>query len=267
MRFPTDYFSCETGATAMRPFWLRPLALSVVAGLHALLLLPHRMKLEAVSPIDAIEVTLAPRGDDSAENQQKVDEILAAEPASPTQAQPQTEPAPLSEPPPPPEVPAPDAIPLPAKEARPADEPKQATDQEDRERERRAEAREARRKEREIADRRRQAQQARQAERRGSSSNQSAGGYSRANYAGLLMTELNHHRFYPAEVRAAGVTGSVGVAFTIGPSGRVVNQSITHSSGVAALDAAARLILAAIHAPPPPNGSFFASTSIRFHLN
>ena len=45
-----------------------------------------------------------------------------------------------------------------------------------------------------------------------------------------------------------------GVAFTIGPSGRVVSQSITRSSGNPMLDSAARTTLSAIHTPPPRTG-------------
>ncbi|MTV31586.1 TonB family protein, partial [Rhodoblastus acidophilus] len=56
-------------------------------------------------------------------------------------------------------------------------------------------------------------------------------------------------------------------AFTIGPSGRVVSQAITRSSGHAALDAAARAILSAVQAPPPPGGRFSTNTIIRFHLD
>ena len=64
-----------------------------------------------------------------------------------------------------------------------------------------------------------------------------------------------------------GVTGSVGVAFTVGASGRVVSQSITRSSGNSALDGAARAMMSAVHTPPPPGGSFSTSTTIQFNLN
>jgi protein TonB len=90
---------------------------------------------------------------------------------------------------------------------------------------------------------------------------------SKASYAGLVLAELNRRKFFPAAARAAGVTGAVGVAFTIGPSGRVVSASITRSSGDSALDGAARAILGALHAPPPPGGAFSTATSIRFNLN
>jgi len=90
---------------------------------------------------------------------------------------------------------------------------------------------------------------------------------SRGAYAGLVSAELRRRQFYPASARAAGVTGSVGVAFTIGASGRVTSQSITSSSGNSALDSAARTIMHAIHTPAPPGGSFSTATTLRFHMN
>jgi protein TonB len=123
-------------------------------------------------------------------------------------------------------------------------------------------------KERESAEKRRKAQEARQELKRGAAQgSQHATAMSPAAYAGLLASELRRHTFYPAAARAAGVTGVVGVAFTIGPSGRVVSQSITRSSGNAALDAAARTTLSAVHTPPPPGGRFSTSTNLRFHFN
>jgi hypothetical protein len=49
-------------------------------------------------------------------------------------------------------------------------------------------------------------------------------------------------------------------------SGRVGSAAIIHSSGFAELDSAAREILRSIAPPPPPVGSFSASTTIRFHF-
>ena len=59
----------------------------------------------------------------------------------------------------------------------------------------------------------------------------------------------------------------VGVAFTVGPSGRGISQSVTRSSGNAALDSAAHAILSAIHTPPPPGGRFSTSTNLRFNFH
>ncbi len=90
---------------------------------------------------------------------------------------------------------------------------------------------------------------------------------SSASYAVLLAAELRRHTFYPAAARAVGATGSVGVAFTVGPSGRVISQSVTRSSGNAALDSAAHAIMSAIHTPPPPGGRFSTSTNLRFNFH
>jgi protein TonB len=124
------------------------------------------------------------------------------------------------------------------------------------------------REEREIAERRRKAQDVRQELKRGAANGAAqASSMSPAAYAGLLAAEIRRRTFYPAAARAAGATGAVGVAFTVGPSGRVISQSITHSSGNPVLDAAARTTLSGIRTPPPPGGRFSTSTNIRFHFN
>jgi protein TonB len=243
----------KPGAAALRPVWLRPVALFGILGFHALVLAARGVAPETPSPMTAIEVSLAPMGDDSAANQTRLDEIAPAAPAAEALREAV---APPSEPP---KVVAPEAEPLPVEKPKPEVATTPAPNRAARERQKR--------KAQKIADERLQAQQARLAARRGSSTSRAASGAARANYAGLLMAELNRHRFYPGAARAAGVAGSVGVAFTVGPSGRVTSQAITRSSGVAALDAAARTILTFIHAPPPPGGSFYASTSINFHLD
>ena len=95
---------------------------------------------------------------------------------------------------------------------------------------------------REAVDReRRKAQEERQEAHRGAAQGAArAKGRSTASFAGLVIAELNRRKFFPAAARQAGATGAVGVAFTIGPSGRVISQSITRSSGNGALDGAAR---------------------------
>ena len=89
---------------------------------------------------------------------------------------------------------------------------------------------------------------------------------SRANYAALVIAQIQAHKFYPDAARAKGEQGAVGVSFTIGPSGRVGSAAVVRSSGFAELDGAAREILHSISPPPPPGGSFSASTTIRFHF-
>jgi protein TonB len=89
---------------------------------------------------------------------------------------------------------------------------------------------------------------------------------STAAYAGLVAAELNRHKVYPEAARASGASGSVGVAFTIGPSGHPTAIAVTVSSGNAALDSAARQAVASVHVPPPPGGIFRTATTIRFSL-
>ena len=58
-------------------------------------------------------------------------------------------------------------------------------------------------------------------------------------------------RDYPAEARAAGAEGSVGVQLGIGPDGRVGDCTVTRNSGVASLDAATCRILRERASFPP----------------
>jgi protein TonB len=88
----------------------------------------------------------------------------------------------------------------------------------------------------------------------------------RANYGAIVSAELNRHKFYPPGARARGETGSVGVSFSVGGSGRIVGHSIYSSSGSSALDGAVHQMMASAHAPPPPGGSFHGSILIRFDL-
>jgi protein TonB len=166
----------------------------------------------------------------------------------------------------PPRVVAPEAIPLPVEKPKPKVIVKRKPVVED-DRPTPAELRAEARRRAESAERRRKAQEARQARRRGTAQGGPSSGMSRGNYAGLLAAELRRHQFYPASARSEGVTGSVSVAFTVGASGRVVSQSITSSSGNAALDGAAHAMMRAVHTPPPPDGHFSTSTTIRFHLD
>lgn len=89
---------------------------------------------------------------------------------------------------------------------------------------------------------------------------------SNAAYAALVAAEINRHKFYPAGARASGANGSVGVTFSIGPSGAIRSHSIIRSSGNSALDAAVGQMLASSHPPPPPGGSFYGSTTIHFNF-
>ena len=258
---------------AVRPVWLRPLALGLIFALHAGLFFEFRASPPVLAPLDTVDVTLVPLGD-SAADQRKIEE-------SQPQSQPLPPPPPTVETPPelsapPPAVVAPEAIPLPAEPPKPVvkpgpikkpvlEKPARPTETELREQKQLEN-----RRIREAAERRRKdkAREAQQEARRGAANGRAnAGGMSSASYAALLAAELRRHTFYPAAARAVGATGSVGVAFTVGPSGRVISQSVTRSSGNAALDSAAHAIMSAIHTPPPPGGRFSTSTNLRFNFH
>ena len=253
-------------ASALRPPWLRPAALAVILAAHAAVFVEFAPEPAPAPQLESLEVGLVPLGD--AEQEQKPQqEIQPAEPPPPPpQAVAAAQPELTA---PPPQTIAPDAPPLPVAKPRPVVEPDE--DEPDPAELRRAERRQRERDQarREAVDReRRKAQEERQEAHRGAVQGAArANGRSIASFAGLVIAELNRRKFFPAAARQAGATGAVGVAFTIGPSGRVVRQSITRSSGNGALDGAARAILSAVHTPPPPGGSFSTATSIRFNLN
>jgi periplasmic protein TonB len=89
----------------------------------------------------------------------------------------------------------------------------------------------------------------------------------RFNYGMIVAAELNRRKSYPASARARGDTGSVGVNFTVGGSGRVVAHSIYASSGSSALDGVVHAMMAAVHPPPPPGGVFHGRITINFNLS
>ncbi len=254
-----------SSGVGLRPVWLRPLALSLILTAHAALLFAAKADLEPPPSLDSMEVSLVPLGN-STVDQKPQDEIKPQEEAKPPE---NVKPSPaVTLTAPPPQQVAPEAPPLPIAKVKPIlkPKPKPAVEEDDDEPSP-AQLREIARRKHEAMERRRQAQEARQEARRGQAGGSEQGGMSRANYAGLVVAELNRHKFFPAAARAAGVTGSVGVAFSIGSSGRVVSQSVTRSSGNGSLDSAARAMMSAIQAPSPPGGHFSTSTTIRFNLN
>ena len=256
-------------AVAIRPVWLRPTALALIVAAHSTAFIVFNPDVVPSPPLELMEVGLVPLGDSDAE-QKSQDEIAPAEPPAAEAAPAAAAPPELTAPPP--ERIAPDAPPLPVAKPKPPkpvakleDEPDPAETQ--RILRHKRELAEKRRQERDEALERRRAQEARLEARRGAAQGSAHGsGMSPSTYAGLVVAELNRRKFFPAAARAAGITGSVGVAFTIGPSGRVVSQSITRSSGNGALDGAAHAILSALHTPPPPGGRFSTATSIKFNL-
>jgi protein TonB len=260
----------DGAASALRPVWLRPAALLLILVLHAAVFRAAPGPSSRLLPLDAVEVALEPLGN-APEDQRAIAEVSPSEsPAASAVARPPEEkPTELAAPPP--QVEAPDAVPLPVDRSPPIVRPrpkpveKARDDDEDEKPTARAQRREAREA---AEERRRKAQDGRSAARRGVAQGApAAGGLSHASYAALLAAEIRRRTFYPASARAAGASGDVGVAFTVGASGRIIGQSITVSSGSAALDGAARAILQSVRTPPPPDGRFSATTRIRFHLD
>jgi protein TonB len=252
---------------AVRPAWLRPTAIALALALHAAAAAFIAAPVLPASPIDAIDVTLVAQGD-AAEERQARDEAQPAEAAAAPHA-PSAEVAPeLAAPAP--RIEAPEAVPLPLarREAEAIATPKApVVVREKDDSPTPAEWRERRRQQAESTERRRTAQAAEQAARLGAEQGRAAASAAaRASYASLLSAELNRRKIYPYSARAAGVTGSVGLAFSVGAAGEVVSHAITRSSGSAALDGAVEAMVAAVRAPPPPGGSFHASTTVNFSI-
>jgi TonB family protein len=79
---------------------------------------------------------------------------------------------------------------------------------------------------------------------------------------------------YAAQVRAIlqaranamgleDVEGVVGISFSVGPSGRLINHGLTRPSGNHVIDRAIRSMLASVSFPPPPGGSFTGNVTVR----
>lgn len=85
-----------------------------------------------------------------------------------------------------------------------------------------------------------------------------------------LGSWLAAHKRYPEQARQLGDEGTVSVRFTVDPTGRVLDVTITRSSGSTLLDNAVRDMLAGQRVPPFPPGATVAQTTvpanIRFQL-
>lgn len=79
-------------------------------------------------------------------------------------------------------------------------------------------------------------------------------------YVRLLAAEIKRHTPKSSDNR----TGSIHVSFTVGASGRVVSHKVRNASNPA-LEPVVGKILAAVHTPPPPGGSFSAVQEFNFH--
>jgi TonB family protein len=87
---------------------------------------------------------------------------------------------------------------------------------------------------------------------------------SQSGYAAAVSAAIRSRLFYPPAARARGARGVVGVAFTVAASGALATFAVTHSSGDADLDAAARALVESAHFPPPPGGPVHVSTSFNY---
>lgn len=85
-------------------------------------------------------------------------------------------------------------------------------------------------------------------------------------YASAVSAEINRRRIYPAAARKRGIVGAAKVAFSIDASGSVARFVILVSTGHAILDDAVGRIMQAMRTPPPPEGAFEATVTIRFGL-
>lgn len=221
----------------VRPSWLRPVAMAAVVGLHVAGLALARSVAVPVVPSTAPMIELAAV---EPEPEPAPVPVAAAEPPPP-------EPEPEPPPPPPPEaVVLPDPTPPP-----PPPKP-----------EKKAEKKPVERKPVEHRPVASETNEAREAKAAALEAARAAA----ASYAARVAGELERHKRYPAEARAARFEGTVVLAFVIGPAGAIVSHSIARSSGNAALDAAVHAMVAAARFDPPPGGRFASSIPIRFKM-
>ena len=85
------------------------------------------------------------------------------------------------------------------------------------------------------------------------------GGVTRAAYAAAVKKEITKNRRRPT----GADRGTVSVSFVIGPTGSVENVKVVKAAAPM-LDETARSIVAAIHLPPPPGGTFSGTIAIKF---
>ena len=77
-----------------------------------------------------------------------------------------------------------------------------------------------------------------------------------ASYRSMVRSLIEKKKFYPARARRNHSTGEVSVSFTLQRDGSILNLRISHSSGVSALDQAARKAVQKVgRFPPFPDAS------------
>lgn len=217
----------------VKPVWLRPASLTAVLAAHATAAwLMLAMAVPTIASLESISMDLVPQGD-FFESQ----EVTAAE----------------EEPPPPEQIEQPDlALPPPvvmSPEAPSLPVQKEVVEQKKKVVEKKRET--------ERAEKKREAQARR---RIGAPEGHSgASGMSQSAYKALLAAAIRRHT--PATSSAG--EGSASVTFHVTAGGGITGISATGSTPAHA--ALARRIMASVHAPPPPDGGFFASQNFHFH--
>ena len=81
-------------------------------------------------------------------------------------------------------------------------------------------------------------------------------------WQGLVSAWLQQHKTYPEAARVQGVQGVVGVRFTVGRDGRVLNVAVVRPSGSDVLNAAATALLRDARMPSFPDAMTQASVTI-----
>jgi protein TonB len=272
----------ETVAGAASP-WLRPVAIAAVTAIHVgALTFVNMPKLELPSPIESIELSLAPpQGDLNPDTPDAAPDSMA-QAEVPPDARP---PDPMPDPdPPPPEVtepPPPDAPPPPVEEPQPVVEPTpveplppvaseppkvEAPDavaippapKPPPPKPRVLKRIEKPKPEIRKMEKPRPPAPASAASARAGVRTEQAGAASRASYSAKVNAAIRAHFSTPP------ATGATVVSFVVGASGGMTSASVARSSGNGALDAfALRVVRSAHPGPPPGGGGFFGQITIR----
>jgi len=85
-------------------------------------------------------------------------------------------------------------------------------------------------------------------------------------YGTLVALELNRLKRYPATARAAHISGAVTFAYVVDAKGRITRADLVCSSGYGDIDEAAAALFDAARLPPPPEGQFRSTVTIRYTL-
>ncbi|WDF70929.1 TonB family protein [Novosphingobium sp. KACC 22771] len=93
-----------------------------------------------------------------------------------------------------------------------------------------------------------------------------ATGCGKPDYGTLVALELNRLKRYPATARAAHISGAVTFAYVVDAKGRITRTDLVRSSGYGDIDEAAAALFDAAHLPPPPEGQFRSTVTIRYAL-